>query len=135
MDVTIFKKMMAKPQYKAAVLYLPVDYPRTPEMGWDNDGQADFVHLFVESREQFAERFPQAEKACKDQGVLWISYPKSEGKKRYDINRDSLWGLLLSVGFHPVTQVSLDEGWSAVRAKKNEGGVIYDPPNNVKKTK
>jgi len=102
-------------------------------MTWDGDGKVDFVHLFVESREQFAERFPQAAESLKDAGLLWISYPKSKGKVKYDINRDSLWGLLLDVGFHPVAQVSLNDDWSAVRIKKNEAGVTYEHPSNVKK--
>jgi len=135
MDVSIFKKMRAKPQYTAAVHYAPADYPKTLDMVWDGSGQEsfDFVHLFVESQEQFAQRFLQATKTIKDSGLLWVSYPKSRGKVKYDINRDSLWGLLLNAGYHPVSQVSLDDDWSAVRVKKNEDGVIYEKPGNVKK--
>ena len=133
MDITIFKKMKAKPQNTAAVYHAPANYPKWPEMVWDSDDQTDFVHLFIESREQFAERFLQAAQVCKDTGLFWISYPKSKGKTKYDINRDSLWGLLLSVGFHPVAQVSLSDDWSAVRVKKNEDGVVYQRPGNVKK--
>jgi len=133
MDITIFKKMKAKPQCTAAVFYAPENYPMSPEMVWDSDDQVDFVHLFIESLEHFAERFPQAAKAHKDTGLFWISYPKSRGKLKYDINRDILWQLLLSVGFHPVAQVSLNDDWSAVRVKKNEEGVVYERPGNVKR--
>ncbi|MCL2376630.1 MAG: hypothetical protein FWC76_04455 [Defluviitaleaceae bacterium] len=133
MDIAIFKKMRAKQQCTAAVFYAPDGYPKWPEMIWGGDGQADFVHLFIESRQQFEERFPQAAKAHKDAGLFWVSYPKSRGKIKYDINRDSLWELLLSVGFHPVSQVSLNEDWSAVRIKKNEEGVVYERPGNVKR--
>ena len=133
MDITIFKKMKAKPQYTATVFYEPENYPKSSEMIWGSDDQADFVHLFIESREQFAERFPQAAKAHKDAGLFWISYPKFRGKLKYDINRDSLWELLLSVGFHPVAQVSLNDDWSAVCVKKNKDGIVYERPSNVKK--
>lgn len=134
MDEEMFKKMKAKPHCAAAVFYAPAGYPKSSEMIWNNSAQADFVHLFIESREQFAERFPQVAKVCTESGSFWISYPRSEGKKKYDINRDSLWGLLLSAGFHPVMQVALDEEWSAVRVKKNEAGVVYEPPSNVKRS-
>jgi len=133
MDTAIFKKMNVRPNYTATVLHAPPDYPRTSELKWVDEGQADLVHLFVESREQFGERFPKAVEACKKDGVLWISYPKSSGKRTYDINRDSLWGLLLAKGFHPVSQIALDEEWSAVRVKRNEAGVEYKQPANVKK--
>ena len=133
METTIFKKLKAKPGWAAIAFYAPDDYPKWPEMAWGGDGQADFVHLFVESKEQFAERFSQAVESLKDAGLFWISYPKSKGKMKHDINRDSLWSLLLDAGFHPVAQVSLSDDWSAVRVKKNEDGVVYERPGNVKK--
>ena len=135
MDIDIFRKMKARPQCTAVVYYPPESYPKSPDMVWDGDGRGsfDFVHLFVESREQFAERFQQAAEVSKDSGLFWISYPKSKGKIKYDINRDSLWGLLLSVGFHPVAQISLNDDWSAVRVRKNEKGVVYERPGNVKR--
>jgi len=132
MDATIFKKMRVKPACAAIALYAPVGYPKNEELNWQDAGPADFVHLFVESREQFTQRFPQAAAACKEDGLLWLSYPKAAGKLKYDINRDSLWDLLLAAGFHPVSQVALDEAWSAVRAKKNEAGVVYAKPANMK---
>jgi len=124
MDSAIFKKMKAKPSCTATVLYAPPDYLKAEDLRWTDTGPVDFVHVFVESREQFAERFPQAVAACVEGGLLWVSYPKSRGKKTYDINRDSLWSLLLPAGFHPVSQVALDEEWSALRVKRNEAGAV-----------
>ncbi|MDR2735947.1 MAG: hypothetical protein LBB49_00090, partial [Gracilibacteraceae bacterium] len=115
MDALMFKKMKLKPACAARVFHEPTGYPQSEDYHWRDTGQADFVHLFAESREQFTDRFPQAAAACKENGLFWVSYPKSKGKKVYDINRDSLWGLLLTVGFHPVSQVALDEEWSALR--------------------
>ncbi|MCL1828433.1 MAG: hypothetical protein FWG32_02940 [Oscillospiraceae bacterium] len=133
MDALMFKKMKVKPGCSAMVFHAPADYPKSEEYVWQNTGKADFIHLFTESREQFMSRFPDAAEACKDNGSFWVSYPKSKGKKVYDINRDSLWGLLQSVGFHPVSQIAPDEEWSALRVKRNEPGVVYEPPGNVKK--
>jgi hypothetical protein len=44
--------------------------------------------------------------------VLWVAYPKGG---RADINRDSLWRLLAPHGLRPITQVAIDETWSALR--------------------
>lgn len=44
--------------------------------------------------------------------ALWIAYPKGG---RADINRDTLWPILAEHGLRPVTQVALDETWSALR--------------------
>jgi len=131
MDTAMFKKMRVKPPCTARVLFAPSGYPQPEEYQWTDADGADFVHVFMESREQFFERFPLAEAACNDGAQLWVSYPKSKGKKTYDINRDSLWGLLLPAGFHPVSQVALDEEWSALRVKRNQPGVDYQAPSNV----
>jgi hypothetical protein len=133
MDASMFEKMRVKFPCAVTVLYAPPDYPPLMELNVSGKEQADLVHLFVESHEQFTERFPQAAEACKKDGALWISYPRSKGKITYDINRDSLWSLLLAEGFHPVSQISLDGKWSAVRAKRNETGAVYSFPDNVKK--
>jgi len=44
--------------------------------------------------------------------VLWIAYPKGN---RTDVNRDTLWPILGEYGMRPITQVSVDEVWSALR--------------------
>jgi hypothetical protein len=51
--------------------------------------------------------------------VLWIAYPKGN---RSDINRDTLWPIVSEYGMRPVTQVSLDEVWSALRFRPLKEG-------------
>jgi len=129
MDASIFSKMKLKPGGSARVFYPPPSYPMPEEFHWSDDGQAGFVHVFVESRQQFPDRFGRSVAACAADALLWVSYRKTVG----DINRDSLWTLLLAANYHPVSQVSLGAEWSAVRAKPNEPGVQYEPPANVKR--
>lgn len=133
MDAGIFKKMKVRPGASAKVIGAPDDYPHATELVWDAEGPFDFVHLFLESKAGFEACFAEASEACAVGGLLWVSYRKAQGKVKYDINRDSLWGLLLDKGFHPVSQVALDEGWSAVRVKRNVPGKTYEIPGNVKK--
>lgn len=133
MDESVFGKMRLKPGATARVFYPPPSYPKPEEYNWVEDGKATFVHVFVESRAQFAARFCEALAACPGDALLWVSYPKPQAGQVVDINRDSLWALLLDVGYHPVSQVSLGADWSAVRAKRNEIGVQYEPPANVRR--
>jgi hypothetical protein len=133
MENSIFKKMKVKTGMTAVLLNIPPEYPDYTEFINFNDEKSEFVHLFVKSKAEFMERFVNATDAVVDGGLIWLSYPKSVKKQKYDINRDSLWHLLLSEGYHPVSQVSLDDNWSAVRAKKNEAGITYEPPSSVKK--
>ena len=128
MDSTIFKKLRAKPGMTASLFYTPSDYPDYEDFSSDKNEKDDFVHLFVTSKAELSERFAEAAEAVTDGGLLWLSYPKSTKTQKYDINRDSLWDLVISYGWHPVAQVSLSETWSAMRLKKNEDGVVYERP-------
>jgi hypothetical protein len=51
--------------------------------------------------------------------VLWVAYPKGN---RTDINRDSLWPILGELGLRPVTQVAIDQVWSALRFRPLKPG-------------
>ena len=51
--------------------------------------------------------------------VLWVAYPKGN---RTDINRDSLWPILGGLGLRPVTQVAIDQVWSALRFRPLKQG-------------
>jgi hypothetical protein len=51
--------------------------------------------------------------------VFWVAYPKAN---RTDINRDSLWPILAEHGMRPITQVAIDEVWSALRFRPLKEG-------------
>jgi hypothetical protein len=44
--------------------------------------------------------------------ILWVAYPKAN---RADINRDTLWPIVGEFGFRPITQIAVDDTWSALR--------------------
>jgi hypothetical protein len=52
-------------------------------------------------------------------GAFWVAYPKAN---RTDINRDSLWPIVAEYGMRPVTQVSVDDVWSALRFRALKPG-------------
>jgi hypothetical protein len=55
----------------------------------------------------------------RDVALLWVAYPKGG---RADINRDTLWPMLTPLGLRPITQVSIDDTWSALRFRPLEPG-------------
>lgn len=83
-------------------------------------GTCDFVHLFVKNSAQFAQLGPTAIAAIRYDGILWISYPKKSAKVETDLSRDTMWTLLAEVNWRPVSQVSIDAVWSAVRFRPKE---------------
>jgi hypothetical protein len=57
--------------------------------------------------------------------AFWVAYPKGN---RADVNRDSLWPLLAEHGFRPITQVAVDDTWSALRFRPlGPGEAAFDP--------
>jgi hypothetical protein len=50
---------------------------------------------------------------------LWFCYPKGG---RADINRDSLWPMVAEHGLRPITNVAIDETWSALRFRPLKPG-------------
>jgi hypothetical protein len=124
-DSPLARKLLIRPGHRILVLNAPEGYvdrldplPEgatvSKEQGGEPAGSFNQVHLFVGDRAQL-QRDAAAALALaglEEGGVLWACYPKG-GKA--DINRDRGWEPLLDQGWHQVTQVSIDETWSALR--------------------
>jgi hypothetical protein len=117
----ILQKLLYKPGQRAVVLNAPDSYQQVldqiPEaLRQIEDGQFDFIHVFVLRADDVARDGPGWRAALKPGGVLWASYPKGKSLPT-DLNRDSLRVALQGIGLDPVAQVAIDEVWSALRAK------------------
>src|SRR5207249_10465234 len=51
--------------------------------------------------------------------VFWVAYPKAN---KADINRDTLWPILVEYGMRPIGQVAVDAVWSALRFRPLKEG-------------
>jgi hypothetical protein len=109
-------------QLRALIMNAPKGYrtllgPLPPDITVNTkpSGRYDFVHLFVNSREELARLGPDAMKAVKPMAIFWISYPKKTAKTDTDMSRDEGWEVVTEAGFEPVTQVAVDDVWSALR--------------------
>ncbi|HEX8033220.1 MAG TPA: hypothetical protein VF510_05200 [Ktedonobacterales bacterium] len=80
-------------------------------------GQHDVVLLFVRDRAELERSLRQATEAVREGGALWIAWEKRARRGPNDLNRDSLWAIVQPSGWGPVTNVAIDEAWSALRFK------------------
>ena len=78
---------------------------------------ADVVLLYSRSREQLARDAPAAVTAVRDGGVLWICYPKLSAKTPSDLSREGVREAMARHGRRAVSQVAIDDTWSALRFK------------------
>lgn len=76
----------------------------------------EFMVAFVHGSEEVKEIGPGCLHNLGHDGILWLAYPKRKSKKyTSDINRDQGCRPVAEWGFVPVSQVSIDADWSAIR--------------------
>lgn len=127
MAQSLIKKLRIQPAHHMLLLNAPAGYfeslgdlPEGVRLAKEPEGEYDFVHLFVTNSEELNQLRQTAMDAVKYDGLLWISYPKRSSKVATDLTRDRLWALMGDTGLKPVTQVSIDQVWSALRFRPAE---------------
>jgi len=85
----------------------------------------DWALVFAVSENQLGNILKDVLPAMKEEGKLWVAYPKATSKIASDLNRDCTWSCLTCNGFEGVGEVALDHVWSALWWQK-KGLVIED---------
>lgn len=121
------RKLRLLPGTRALILNAPAGYealldplPEGVSAHHVADGQYDFVQLFVTNSGEFNALIEAAKEAVSYDGLFWISYPKKSSRIKSDLSRDTLWEMMADSGLRPVTQISIDETWSALRFRPVE---------------
>lgn len=95
-------------------------------------GKAGFAQavLFARDVKTLDETAPKVIARLEDDAVFWIAYPKKTGAIKSDISRDNGWDAVSGLGYEPVTQVAIDDNWSALRFRKSAaiGPKLRDVP-------
>jgi len=123
----LIKKLLIKPGMRLAVLNAPAGYldalgplPEGAQITHDPDGALDFVQLFIKNRGEYERLGAGALGAVKPDGLLWVCYPKKSSGVESDLDRDVVWKMLVPTGLRPVTQIAIDDVWSALRFRPVE---------------
>lgn len=120
-DSSLAKKLLLKPEHRTVVLNAPAGYleqhgiEAAEKLGKEAAGSMDFVQVFVKNAQELNGLMPAVQKALKNDGLLWICYPKGGSKIKTDLNRDILWEDMEGFGLAGVAMVSVDNVWSAMR--------------------
>jgi hypothetical protein len=79
----------------------------------------DAVQLFVSGEEELRTLGPAAIRAVRQDGLLWVTYPKGGvtdlPASPWWIKRDVLGEITSEVGYKPVALVKIDDNWTALR--------------------
>ena len=71
--------------------------------------------LFVRSRQDMFERMAEFIAGDPEQPARWIAYPKGVGG---DLNRSVVWEVAGDFGWRPVSQIAINQHWSAIRLRR-----------------
>lgn len=121
----ILKKLKYDKQDRIAVLNAPDEFRERitgllPDVQIDTEINArylyDFMIAFTPGSADVEKLGPSCIHNLSDDGKLWMAYPKSTSRKlSSDINRDRGWDTVEATGFRRVSQVAIDDDWSALR--------------------
>jgi hypothetical protein len=86
--------------------------------------------IFAANKRALDEVMPKLATRLAKDALLWIAYPKKTGKIKSDMTRDNGWETVFAAGYEPVTQIAVDDDWSALRFRKSEaiGPKLRDVP-------
>jgi len=117
--VTLAAKLQLKPGQSVFVadppsgmtLDLPPEWPRTDDLD-----DADAALFFAVKRSDLERLRSQLVAVARKDRLVWLGYPKAR-QLGTDLNRNSLWELLVGDGIRPVRQIAIDDTWSALRIR------------------
>jgi len=115
-------KLFIKDNYDVVLLNAPAEYsakltplPSGVKIKTTLVDKHDFIQVFLMDHEELKQQLSPLIVHLKQDGWLWISYPKGSSKIKTDINRDSIWEYAKGLGLKAVHQISIDGTWSAMR--------------------
>ena len=116
------QKLGIKQGYALAFLNAPEDYDRL--LGKLPDGvtvirelkdELDFIHLFAMDRASLEREFPMLKARFKQDGMVWVSWPKGSSKLKTDLSDGAVREVGLKNGLVDVKICTVDKSWSALK--------------------
>lgn len=121
----LIKKLLLHKAQRVLIMNEPEGYqdklknelPDTIELLNEPSNDVDFIQLFVKNSTELKQLFGTLLHYIKNDGLIWVSYPKKSSKLKSDLHRDILVSLLHEYGHEGVSLVSIDDTWSAMRVR------------------
>jgi len=113
-DKPVAERLQVKKDRRLALVDSPVSI-EAPSAGLS---EAEVVVQFVRNRAEFDAKVPPLLKAIRADAIVWIAYPKLTSTLAGDLSRDVIHRESPALGIDCVSQIALDEDWSAMRMKR-----------------
>ena len=119
-DKPVPERLQVKRGRRLAVLGASPDLDRAvgaPEARADV-AKADVILLVAPDRTRLQTRLPAALMRAPPAAILWVAYPKLTSPLAGDLSRDVVRSLVADYGLETVSQIAIDDDWSALRLKR-----------------
>jgi predicted SnoaL-like aldol condensation-catalyzing enzyme len=121
------KKLGLKPGMRALVLAAPSGYmdslaplPDGVVVSTTVGGEQEFVQFFATKRAEIEKSKKRVLQSAAPGALVWITYPKKTSGVDSDLSREKAWAAMDGTGWRPVSQIAIDEVWSALRFRPTE---------------
>jgi hypothetical protein len=101
----------APENYESLLAPLPDDVHLSTDAGKN----LQMVHFFTKSREELKKQLPAFMKSIRQDGMIWVSWPKKSSKVSTDITEDVVREVALPLGVVDVKVCAIDEIWSGLK--------------------
>jgi hypothetical protein len=124
---SIVKKLGLKPGMRAVVLSAPFGYleslaplPHRVKISQRLGSTHQFVQLFATKKSDITKSATKLLRFAAPGALVWITYPKKTSGVESDLSREEVWMAMKGTGWRPVSQIAIDDVWSALRFRPTQ---------------
>lgn len=119
-DKPLTERLQVKNGRTLAVLKRPSTVPASLVAGATEAtvGKADVVLVFVPDRKRLDAALTEVTPRLGAGAIFWVAYPKLTSNLAGDLNRDVIRAAVPAHGLDTVSQIAVDDDWSALRLKR-----------------
>jgi hypothetical protein len=118
----LLKKLGIKPGNRISVLgyskpyeKLVGDLPPNARLQANSSEPMDVIHIFSKDRNELAKALPGLLRRIKQDGMIWVSWPKKASGVPTTITEDVVREIALPLGLVDVKVCAVDEVWSGLK--------------------
>ena len=119
---SIVKKLGLKAGMRALVLGAPSGYldslaplPDGVAVSESLGSAHEFVQFFATKKSEITKSAKKLLQSAAPGALVWITYPKKTSRVDSDLSREGVWPAMEGTGWRPVSQIAIDDVWSALR--------------------
>lgn len=118
----LINKLGIKPGYKIYMAQSPANYlmelgefPENVVISKKLNSDLDFIQFFTKDSLELKTHFPKLKQSLKNNGTLWISWPKQKSKIKTDLNENIVREIGLENGLVDVKVCAINDIWSGLK--------------------